>query len=1249
MKANFLKIAGVKSEQEFYKKYPTEAAFFKAHPEAKKQLNKAQVGDTIKAREVETIPSGYSFYKKDESGRELYRMAEEKKKAATPSTTKKPSTVGKGKAPAPATKKSVVKMEDIVYMTPKKPAAPKETAPEFDKSSYTSEVIRLDGHTVGTMYYPTSTTTNVKSEGNVKTPNADGIFRSRDDWNPFTGIQFTIESGKIQDLLGATNTIQDRELFQKYIDKAKSASKLQLGGNIGSYIGGESETFKPLSFKEIRDEQDFLVTGMTDDMRKEEAYRQQMLQAEQQQATKAGGNAIGNILSSFGKSGNATGTLSKTAASSQDKAALSALSGKKGAKIKKGQSGLESFAGNMGGAGGIASAVGDIAQGIQLIKQQKEALKSAKQSTAVSDIALEAASTRPEMVARRYARPEDMLTGPGEAFMSYGTGTNFLQAEYGAAIGGNPTEIQNMYNPGTLYSDLGYEPLEDSDRVKQYRRGGYLPMAQGGFDLSSFAKQGGGDMLSQAAGLIPGVGQDAGSRIGKGAGNLIGTAVGGPIGGMIGSTLGTIAGGLIDRSAEKMEKEQKKQQQNINKMAMQQGAQAIQGQYSSFVRNGGDIPMGEYGWVSHDWQPQVITKFGEYDVKDLLKPDPTMDALRTGGNIRQNYMNPEEQMAFGGEMKTHWGGYAEPISQNPYLPGTGETVMFRGQSHDESDGKGRTGIGVSYGPTGNDDYTDYAEYGTETAEQKADVEVERGEPAIELPDTGDSNISKFATGGQKTSMVVYGNLMVPKQSISEIGDSSLSHSKPVKFKSLIKKYSEKEEKANNKIDKATESLNNITPVTSLDKLALNTQNIIISGENEKLKTLAQYKMNAAALQQAINKTAEEMGVDADSLAKGKIKAAKPNDMARNGKEIELAQKGKKQKKQTPKFSPMKPPKEELLLELPGTPKLAPLPKELTTEEKIELAKQQGLYPFKQEENPYQKLSPEQQKKYDIDVYNALAESKDPKAAKYKSWLLNKYPGADVSEQKEKEGVYDYLKSLSSQLTPLLNRPFQEALDPNQILGELTSLGNNPLEPVQAQTFQPLLATAQSEFSLQDQLNANQADFNALQRMLGYNPAALSQLAAQKYAANSKVLADQFRMNQQMKNEVFNKNRELLNDAQLKNLAILDQQYTRQEQAKSNTKATFQEAMNSIAAKTLQNKAENRELAVYSNMFPQYGFDPNMRTRSRGLTLFDTNMKKVQSPDGNITYEKIEEPSKTKHGGKVKKHSTNASILKMYKS
>ena len=44
MKAEILKIAGVKSEKEFYKKFPTEESFIKVHGKA---LKKAQVGAMI--------------------------------------------------------------------------------------------------------------------------------------------------------------------------------------------------------------------------------------------------------------------------------------------------------------------------------------------------------------------------------------------------------------------------------------------------------------------------------------------------------------------------------------------------------------------------------------------------------------------------------------------------------------------------------------------------------------------------------------------------------------------------------------------------------------------------------------------------------------------------------------------------------------------------------------------------------------------------------------------------------------------------------------------------------------------------------------------------------------------------------------------------------------------------------------------------------------------------------------------------
>jgi hypothetical protein len=985
----------------------------------------------------------------------------------------------------------------------------------------------------------------------------------------------------------------------------------------------------------------------------------------------------------------------------------------------------------------MASSATDIISGIQQIGEQRDAVRRAKQSVKVSDVAAQAAATRPEIPTRKYVRPEDMLTNPNERFMSYGTGTSILSAEEGAQIGGTPTEIQNMYNPGDLYSDLGFEPLMESDKVKQYKKGGFLKKAQTGdvtdttsttttldasmsavgqknneveqvvirakkkpartsilppapktktnptnpFDFKSFSKKGGVDLVGQFANLIPGVGQDAGSKIGAGIGNVAGSLIPIPGMGKVGEVAGKIIGGLIDRSDEKIEEYNEQMNRNIENIALQQGAQSLQGQFSGFVRNGGNIPVGEDGWVSHNWQPQVITKFGEYDLKDLLKPDATMNTLRTGGNIRQNNINPEEQFAFGGEMKTHWGGYIDPISYNPYLPGTGETVMFRGQSHDESDGKGRTGIGVSYGDTGNDAYTDYAEYGSKFAEDKVDVEVEKGEPAIETQDVN----------GEK-SMLVYGNLKIPKQYLSEIGDPRLNHKDPPKFKNYVAKLSKEEEKANNRIAKSVEIVNNITPTSSFDKLALDTQKTIIDANNMKLKQTALYKMNAAALQQAINDSAEELGLDADALAKGKIKAGKIEEGAENGSSIPKAQSGivayLNENKQPSSFSARKKLAEQYgiknykgtatqnqqLLEMvkkgePVTEEgLSPLGDELVLAANKSLAKPITTEEFMEKIIPKRKETP-----------SAIIPYTVAYSQKNRERLLNEEVERQRKLEEEKEqrlnDALSFGKILSSQLTPFINRPYQEELDPSQTLGELTALATNQLQPVQVQSYQPEMVVPMGRISLQDQLNANQADFNALQRTVGYDPAALSTLAASKYAANQKTLGDQFRLNQELQNQVFNKNRDLLNDARVKNLQLYDQQYQRQEQARSNTKAVFQEAMNSIASKTLQNKLENKTLATYANLFPQYGFDRSMRATQRGLTFFDLpeieGMKKVVGPDGKPTYEKVEtsstpsttsstttnpvtntpighKSSEQKHGGKTKKSFTNSSILKMYK-
>jgi hypothetical protein len=208
-----------------------------------------------------------------------------------------------------------------------------------------------------------------------------------------------------------------------------------------------------------------------------------------------------------------------------------------------------------------------------------------------------------------------------------------------------------------------------------------------------------------------------------------------------------------------------------------------------------------------------------------------------------------------------------------------------------------------------------------------------------------------------------------------------------------------------------------------------------------------------------------------------------------------------------------------------------------------------------------------------------------------------------------------------------------------------------------------------------------------------NPAAQALIAGQAYDAINKVKGEEFRANQAMQAGVYNQNRATLNDAKLKNLDIYDRQYTRQEQAKSNTKAITQAALNSISDKYAKNKLENRELGIYENLY-NYRYDPSGRAinmnplfQANMPTIYgkqtNPNMLPVYGPDGKqtgwgpaidtTTESVVEETTPTdttdytpvqtteedlsnlpslamKNGGKTKKKiAMNGSIVKMYKT
>jgi hypothetical protein len=1150
----------------------------------------------------------------------------------------------------------------------------------------------------------------------------------------------------------------------------KELKKAQLGASvapeIGSYMGGERVNNSPLiNYSQLYDNTDLSITGMNEQKR----MQAQNLAAQREIAAKTGqggGGGLQDLIKGIGSAASAMG--------------------KNGKRVKRAQLGLNDPIGGsmpnpnpnpyafgspsisgqssapenpygqlpvydqsqMAGQNAKQSPFANIAKGIPVVGKlvgafqanaaEKKAMKLADQTSKVSGIARQAADTRPEETRRRYVRPEDMAFGTQEMGSAYGTGTNYLSRN-GSVIGGNPTEIQNTYAPNyTLYDDLGYEPLEDSDQVKQYRRGG-LVQAQGGFmnQFSKFATSPqGGNVLNQAGTLAGG--NNAGSQFGDAIGDAVKFIPGiGPIASAAIKPIANLVGGLLDKKPKKTAAFNAQTQANTQNIAFTSGVRGIQGQNQAFMQMGGELlsppseslsileqnaadalkypsnyrkdiktgipipnvattiprPGGGFdcppgytkykyadgtfsciltnesdktdtkymgltkvaddiqysaiekpalaikengGWVSNDWQPQVIAKFGDHTAEDYYDAGHEgMDSLRAGGHLSGDYTPPSERAmqtyAMGGELKTHWGGYAEPISYNPYLPDGGETVMFRGQSHDESDGKGRTGIGVTYGKKEQDSYTDYAEYG---AEADADVEVERNEPAVKLKD---------GTSGED-SLVVYGNLKIPNQYLDVIGDDK---AKGKKFKSYIKDLSKVEDRQNKIMEKSLKMIDNGDDSTAFGQLAFATAKAMNQGANMKLKEIAEKKQNAASLQSALNDTAAEYGVVADDLARGKIKIDKSNNiMAKFGASVSQAQKGTKvapgayqflEDKATHDRRMRKEAAAKAAAKVPAlsTPKYIGREETLRREDPDEV----NFYAAKRAAAP--------------DYVKMMAE----RVGEIKQQIL---PGKKLPGTEKNNGLVDTAMLAYNEVLPYLRPNYK--IDQPDFSSEMMAAGMNQMDPVQAQLFTPNLTQPYS-VSFQDQLNANQADFNALQRMTGYNPAAQSALAAQKYAANSTILGGQFRANQAERARAYEENRKLLDQSQLGNLGILDKQYERQATAKSRTKAQSIEIAKSISDKLAQAKKEQRISDLAQQRY-NFRFDANGRPINMNpLATFNMYGSGKPSMGGydleegkDFTYNRagkivgtraLKKDEDAKNGNKIK--ARNGSIVKAIKN
>jgi hypothetical protein len=628
------------------------------------------------------------------------------------------------------------------------------------------------------------------------------------------------------------------------------------------------------------------------------------------------------------------------------------------------------------------------------------------------------------------------------------------------------------------------------------------------------------------------------------------------------NTVGDMAAWFGGMNTRKLQRENEKL---MGQMGMQPGIQNINSQYVSHMEDGGFV------------NPQIAKSLEGIPMKRLFAPDPTMDTLRAGGHLK-SYTSPSEramytgreQFAMGGNLRTHWGGGLKDLSYNPF---GGPTVKAVGNSHDESDEYGRTGIGLSVGDTGNSLLQDYAEFGTKVATDKAVVEVEP-EPIImrENPDGSES-------------AVVFGALKFPKFIAKAMDKSEWSNKS---FKKIVENdIVKKENKLSKQQSKALQLLE------SDDLLKKKTGEVTMIGVKDGFKAALDDKNFLADFQDVMNK-ADEAGFDIHKFEKtGQLTKAKM------GAKITTAQKGITKEQQTEAEKLYKSGNVKAFQEY--VQKIAPdVVKQIIDEKGLPRA---GVFADNlsgpRTNDAYQRImdpgligstsqsSGRSSRTSIADIQSQIASQMNALEPMY----TEQYTGS-VPEIKSKTDWFDLGRDVFNQVRPFILPSNAEGLSPEQISGELAALATNQLRPVHMQKA-PLRLRIAQDISLQDQLAQNQSNYRAAIRNLGNNPTAISMLNAQKYQADQQVLANQFRANQENEQNTYGYNLDAMNKNDLMNLQLMDQQYVRQEQALSNTKAVQQAALNSINAKILENRNLNKALQTYENLY-NFRFDKKGR-------------------------------------------------------
>ena len=1171
MKAQILKIAGVKSEKEFYKKFPTEAAFMKKHGKELAKLKKAQVGTMVQSDT------------------------------------------------APTQNVSPIDLEKLN----------RNTLSQFDSIKDKSLELGVDS----------LTTDEEKEEEELKQMKKAALLKQIEGGNENSGggglMGMLGDAGKFASMLGGMSGDGGGDGGDDFgYDNAIELDEVTVtapptgkeGGKFKPHMMYDPKTKKSKKAMTYKEHLALKKKGWGHEVPKgQEGFETAEYMdlgfdiPEQSQYGNFGDNPIGGL---FGQKKFSQGKYNED-----------------GSAMNFGQK-VGDFLESDGLKKVLNSPITkDIMMGISKIKGQKDALKDLRQMESVTNVALQAAMSKPEKIEREYVRPEDIQNTGEEFFPIYGVGTNVL-AKHGG-----------MYKA----QDGGYVPLNNPSKVKSYQEGGGVPYDAIFGQAGNFAY---GDKADR----------DAGSNIGGGIGRGIGTAIGGPLGGAIGDFVGSGIGDALDRNDRRQRITRKNIDRNVNQITNMQIGPQIHAGYASHMKKGGKLPgpNNDYGMIGAPG-PQMLKTFDGKNLNNMLQKASRMpDTLKKGGSV-----------AGDGNVKTLWGGDVNAVAYNPYAGG--ESLYFSGNSHENRDPKtGQTGIGVAYGPQS-------------VANNEAVVEVEN-EPAQILNENGEDNL------------VIYGDLKIPKEYVGEIGDPEAGGKK---FKHYVNNLNDEEARINKQMGKAVVNAGE-SGNTKWGELERSTSEAILQGGDMKLKDIANKKTILADLQEALNDTFKERGMDGNTfISKGEIQAVKDTeDYAKNGGKMETytdyaedgtkIKKLKKIEKELNKASKMHKGQAERIGKMVNAEDGAEIPKaqdsletkNLPTKFKNKEEAVEAGFEFDEETEKWRKVKePEVEgrdatgsdigemppnQKYDskTGLAGGVTEADYAKLVTENTWFdwenfdrrkpedvkrfqrefnkRNKDAGIDVSLSVDgiigketssarfspkvdpEEIQYEYAQIDEPETTTptttikpstpfdasflrrLFPREIDNDLDYNQILPELNAAANNQLDPVYAQSFQPRLRVPY-DISLQDRRNQITSQYRAMSQnpAVQNNPALAAAMAAPMYDAINNTTAEEFRLNQAMKDNVYSGNIDTLNQARLTNMGIYDQQQERQAQAVANTKETQQEIVKSISDKYQQNKLENRREKVLRELFPNFRFNET-------LDLFNQGMAQFNIPGGGQT-------------------------------